>query len=72
MEFENIQLMCIEPSCRKSFVWTSGEQEFMHELKEKGKLDERQQDGSMKAGEVRPPKRCADCRAKKKAEREGR
>ncbi len=68
-QFDDITLKCVEPSCGKEFIWTAGEQEFMHELKDKGKLDEEQPDGSIKPGEVKPPKRCSACRAKRKAQR---
>lgn len=63
--FEDIKFDCKD--CGKTAVWTKGEQEFMYELKEKGKLDEEQPDGSIKPGEVKPPKRCAACRQKRRA-----
>ena len=68
-QYEDIICKCIESSCGKDFIWTAGEQEFMHELKKKGKLDELQEDGSVKPGEVKPPKRCAACRARRRASR---
>ena len=59
MEYQDIELVCI---CGEPFTWTKGEQQFMHDLKAKGKLD----------GDVVPPKRCKACRAKKKRERQER
>jgi hypothetical protein len=64
--FEDINLVCL---CGKPFVWTAGEQKFINELKEAGKLDEEMPDGSVKAGEVKPPRRCLDCRKANKAKR---
>ena len=57
--FQDIQLTCI---CGEQFTWTSGEQTFMHDLYNKGKLD----------GRVVAPKRCKACRLKKKRERDAR
>jgi len=49
---EDITIKC---SCGKVFVWTRGEQEFMEDLLERGKIEE-----------IYSPKRCPDCRRKKK------
>jgi hypothetical protein len=48
--------VCITCRCGKDFIWTGGEQSFMHDLVEDGKIQEFTQ-----------PKRCPECRAKKKA-----
>ena len=58
MNYQDIQLTCF---CGNSFVWTPGEQEFMDSLYEQGKITS-----------IIQPKRCADCRLKKKEERERR
>jgi hypothetical protein len=52
--FTDKKLTCVE--CRKDFDWTVGEQKFMHKLYEKGSIQS-----------VVEPKRCPDCRQKKKA-----
>ena len=54
----DMDLVC---ACGSGFVWTAGEQRFMQSLLEDGKISE-----------LRQPKRCGVCRAKKKAEREAR
>lgn len=68
-EYQDKELTCV---CGKPFIWTSGEQEFMNDLLQKGKLDEEQPDGTIRPGRVIPPKRCKDCRMKKKQERNAR
>lgn len=55
-DYQDIELVCI---CGRPFTWTRGEQEFMNDLFEKGKVNEVQQ-----------PRRCKDCRLKKRKERE--
>ena len=55
-QYQDIELVCI---CGAPFTWTSGEQAFMHDLAEKGKIPSVQQ-----------PKRCVPCRKKKKEQRE--
>ena len=67
-EFFDKTLTCVD--CNEDFIWTAGEQEFIYDLKEKGKLDEKMPDGSIKIGEVKHPRRCIECRKKKKAQRE--
>jgi hypothetical protein len=67
MEFQDKTFTCI--ACGSTSVWTAGEQQFIQDLKEKGKLDERMPDGSIRAGEIKPPKRCADCRKKRNAQK---
>lgn len=52
--FEDKELNCTE--CGRDFIWTSGEQGFMNGLYESGKIKS-----------VIEPKRCPDCRQKKKA-----
>lgn len=48
------------------FIWTAGEQVFMDNLLQKGMLDRENPDGTKSPGEVVEPKRCKDCRMKKK------
>ena len=52
--YSDINLVC---GCGAEFIWTAGEQKFMQDLLDKGKIDM-----------VRTPKRCQKCRAKKKRE----
>ena len=54
--FNDIELRCVQ--CESPFTWSKGEQEFMNDLLEKGKINE-----------VNTPKRCKECRAKKRKER---
>lgn len=49
---ENIEVKCF---CGAQFTWTKGEQAFMNDLFAKGRIEEVQQ-----------PKRCPECRLKKK------
>jgi hypothetical protein len=49
------ELVCVNPKCGDTFVWTAGEQNFMQNLLEQGKIDV-----------VVEPKRCPDCRRAKK------
>lgn len=56
--YQDIELTCV---CGKKFLWTKGEQSFMNDLLEKGKIPE-----------VKTPKRCKECRAKNKQKREAR
>lgn len=51
-EFYDIDITC---GCGASFIWTAGEQKFMEQLKEEGKIDQ-----------INKPKRCPNCRADKK------
>ena len=53
--YQDIELVCL---CGASFTWSSGEQEFMHDLELKGKIPS-----------VQEPKRCVPCRKKKKEQR---
>lgn len=55
--FEDIELRCVQ--CENPFTWTKGEQAFMNDLLEKGKISQ-----------VMTPKRCKECRAKKRKERD--
>lgn len=55
-QFEDVEKVCQEKGCGAEFIWTAGEQKFMSQLKQEGKVEE-----------VNPPKRCMECRAKKKA-----
>ena len=60
------KLYCCD--CNNEFVWTAGAQSFMEGLRADGKLDFKDKvTGEMRAGEVVPPKRCADCRDIKKS-----
>ena len=52
MDEQDIQIRC---ACGAEFEWTIGEQRFMQGLLEDGKISE-----------LRQPKRCKDCRTKKK------
>ena len=54
--FNDIELRCVQ--CDSPFIWTKGEQAFMNDLFEKGKVSS-----------VNTPKRCKECRAKKHKER---
>lgn len=54
--YKDIELNCV---CGKKFIWTSGEQSFMNDLLEKGKIEE-----------VKQPKRCKECRIKNREKRE--
>ena len=60
-QFEDINLVCL---CGEPFVWSSGEQQFLQSLIDDGKTN---RDGS--AITFTQPKRCRECRAKKKEER---
>lgn len=53
---EDKELTCCE--CTDGFVWTEGEQSFMQDLYDSGKIQE-----------IIPPKRCIKCRQKRKASR---
>lgn len=64
--FEDKELIC---TCGDPFIWTKGEQHFLNDLLEKGKLDETK-DGIVIPGKIIPPKRCKNCRMKRKLERE--
>ena len=65
--FKDIAITCI---CGQSFTWTKGEQEFVHDLLEKGKLDRvDERTGNFIPGEVKQPKRCKECRLQRKRER---
>lgn len=64
-QFEDKYLVCKDNKHvgdDRNFVWTKGEQKFMHQLKAEGKLE----------GEITEPKRCAACRRLKKARFEQR
>lgn len=51
--YQDIEKTCVQ--CSSPFTWTAGEQRFMNRLHEEGKIQS-----------VSEPKRCPDCRAKKK------
>lgn len=51
--YEDIEVTCCD--CGETFTWTAGEQKFLNELYKKGRLPE-----------VTKPKRCKECRLKKK------
>lgn len=53
-KYQDIKKVCVQ--CNEEFIWTGGEQKFMNQLFEEGKI---------KA--VIEPKRCPDCRKEKKA-----
>lgn len=52
MEFQDKELVC---PCGNTFIWMKGEQEFLNDLYNKGKIDS-----------LNEPKRCIPCRKKKK------
>lgn len=54
--YDSLVDLTIRCECGELFVWTMGEQIFLTELVEEGKMKE-----------VISPKRCPECRAKKKA-----
>ena len=60
-QFEDKVLICTDrqhPSGTSTeFVWTKGEQKFIHQLHAEGKLQ----------GDITEPKRCKGCRLLKKA-----
>lgn len=65
--FKDIEIIC---SCGQHFTWTSGEQAFVYDLLNKGKLDRVDgRTGNPIPGEVKQPKRCKECRLQKKRER---
>ena len=69
--YQNIELIC--KNCGAPFTWSEGEQEFMNDLREKGKLDKLDiNTGETIPGQVKTPTRCRECRLKKKQERESR
>lgn len=53
--FEDIEIKCV---CGETFMWTSGEQGFLYDLKDSGKIQF-----------VLTPKRCPKCRQKRKEEK---
>lgn len=52
-DYEDIKKVCVQ--CKNDFDWTAGEQFFINRLKEEEKIPS-----------VIEPKRCPDCRKKKK------
>lgn len=54
-QFKDIELKC---SCGKEFIWSIGEQEFINNLLESGKISS-----------IESPKRCLSCRNKRKQQR---
>ena len=62
MEYEDMEVVC---RCGVPFVWTQGEQSFLQSLVEEEKVNK---DGSPVT--FTKPKRCEDCRRKKREERE--
>lgn len=55
-EYQDIEIVCF---CGKTFLWEIGEQMFMDDLFADGKIDA-----------VTKPKRCKECRLKKKAQKQ--
>lgn len=51
--YQDIQKQCVE--CGSNFDWSIGEQKFVNRLHEEGKIQS-----------IVEPKRCADCRKKKR------
>ena len=62
MQYKNIEITCL--FCGQEFTWTPGEQTFLQALIDDGKKNP---DGSDIT--FTQPKRCRDCRMKKKQER---
>lgn len=58
-ELKDMEIVCLD--CKIKFVWTKGEQKFLHELCEEGKLD-KEYEGRKIVGRVKTPIRCEDCR----------
>lgn len=63
MNFEDKELVCTQ--CRTNFIWTFGEQEFIQGLIDDGKTG---RDGRPIV--MTTPKRCKECRLKRKQEKE--
>lgn len=55
-DYKDKDLVCTV--CDNPFIWTSGEQSFINDLKDKGKIQF-----------VQEPKRCAECRQKRREEK---
>lgn len=53
-EYNDIELVCL---CGAPFTWTAGEQKFLNDLVNEGKI-----------ASVQQPKRCAPCRQKNREE----
>ena len=64
MEYEDIEVVCKD--CEQVFIYTVGEQKFIHDLFIQGKLDK---DGV--EGKIVPPKRCLECRRAHKSKYRG-
>ena len=63
-EYQDINIVCI---CGKSFTWNVGEQKFVNDLLKKGKLDKIDSvSGAIIPGEIKPPRRCKECRLEKR------
>ena len=59
-EYKDIKLTCL---CGKDFLWEAGEQKFMNDLMENGRLDKHDEEGNItEKGTVKPPRRCRECR----------
>ena len=55
IDYQDKEFTCI--LCNLPFAWTSGEQSFLNDLLQKGKINS-----------ITPPKRCAPCRQKRQQE----
>lgn len=68
-ELQDKTLDCVERDCPNggTFIFTIGEQKFLHRLVSEGKLD---REGNPM--EYREPKRCPSCRQKRKAIRQAK
>ena len=53
-EYQDIELICL---CGAPFIWTSGEQKFLNDLADEGKI-----------ASVQQPRRCVPCRQQKKTQ----
>ncbi len=51
--YQDIEKICVQ--CKRQFTWTSGEQIFINQLHDEGKIQS-----------VTKPKRCLDCRKQRK------
>lgn len=55
-DYQDKEFVCA--LCSEPFLWTSGEQSFLNDLMEKGKINF-----------ITPPKRCQPCRQKRREEK---
>lgn len=64
-QFEDTKHYCKD--CKKEFIWTAGQKEFMTGLQRDGLLDKIEpMSGETTRGEITAPIRCEECRVNKK------